>query len=157
MVPPSIPWRGTRQIDDFGGGGFGAPRSRNGVAYTHKGLDCITIPRDPIVAPFAGGIYATPGWAYPGHTGGLRTLHLRAFPWRCTLMYVLPLPDLDEKSVSMGQPLGEAQDVAGYHMDKNGGRMTMTNHLHMELYELVAGLWTLRDPTVYLVVPKCDG
>jgi len=154
LVPPTAIWRGTRQIDDFGAGGFGAPRVRNGRNYPHKGLDLLAEPDDSIVAPFEGDIYATPGWAYSGGEGGLRTIHLRDATWRCTLMYVKPLATLDEKRVVAGEPIGVAQDVAGYHMTKSGDGRKMSNHVHFELYELVDKIWRLRDPSKYLSVPS---
>lgn len=139
---PVVPYRGTRSIDDFGAGGFGAPRRKGDDQYGHKGLDFRAEPGDAIVAPLAGRITRR-GVAYVGSTLG--SVHIEAGDVRCKLLYVDCLHEVGSE-VSMGDPLGAAQDVAAYHA--RPGR-TMQNHIHMEVYRC----GQLIDPSTVVDLP----
>lgn len=150
LTPPVVPWQGTRQIDDFGAGGFGAPR--DGGRRTHKGLDCLGKPGDEIVALFDARVWPPSGQAYTDGRCNLRSIHLLGTgPWlgmRAVLLYVAP--DLhDDAKVAAGAHLGRLQDVAAYH-ETTGKHMD--NHTHLEVYELVNGVWKVRDPAPLLQI-----
>lgn len=74
---------------------------------------------------------------------------------RGTLLYVKQTLPNDTQG-GQGDPLGFLQDVAGYHEAKEAGKK-MTNHCHFELYELVNGVWELRDPVQFLNIPGMGG
>lgn len=157
LLPPVLPYQGTRQIDGFGAGGFGAPRGKR----KHRGLDFIGQPGDRVQVPLDARVTPPHGQAYADGTCDLRSIHLRgerAFVGlRVVLLYAAP-EVANDSIVLAGAPLGVMQDVAGYHMKKAGESRIMTNHCHFELYEQVGGVWELRDPTDYLLIPRpaCD-
>lgn len=151
LLPPLSPYKGTRQIDGFGGGGFGAPR--NGGRRKHKGLDFLGESGASAQFVMDARIHPPSGQAYADGTCDLRSIHLLGEGeyegLRVTLLYVRP--DIaDGAHGKAGDPLGVLQDVAGYHMKKVGESRIMSNHCHFELYELVGGVWELRDPSQFL-------
>lgn len=152
IIPPLRPYIGTRQIDDFGAGGFGAPRIRDGKARTHKGLDFLGEPDHEAVAPFDSRAWPPHGFAYADPKAGLRSIHLLGVgPWdglRAVLLYVEP-SIITDAHVVQGVRIGRLQDVSGYH-SRPGKHMD--NHLHFELYELVNKVWALRNPADFLKV-----
>lgn len=149
MVAPVIPNRGTRSVDAFGGGGFGAPRSKScncpkeerpecpvcdgtgRISYKHKGLDFIARPKDTIVRPFPCAITRT-GIAYIGSTLG--SIHLQGVDdfamFRAKILYAAVLDGLVQGPEIAGTWLAKAQDIATYHNAE--GRMT--NHIHFALW-----------------------
>ena len=135
IVAPTKPYLGTRQIDKYGGGGFGARRTKTiageEVVYTHKGLDFVAPPGHPIIMP-AGGIIQHIGTAYL--TGDMFSIHIKLDSVEgdnllLKLLYVQPVIPVEER-VERGQPLGYAQDIAAYHNAKED----MTPHVHLEAY-----------------------
>lgn len=137
LLPPTVPYRGTRGVDAFGAGGFNAPRSRDGISYGHKGLDFLADPGDIIITPLPCFIL-TPGRAYSG--SNLGSIHLEGIgEWRgykAKLLYVA-----QDTTIAYGQGslaggfLGRAQDVAAYHEANAGDGRKMKNHVHFELYK----------------------
>jgi murein DD-endopeptidase MepM/ murein hydrolase activator NlpD len=140
MIPPVRPYRGTRGLDAWGAGGFGAPRGD----HDHKGLDFIAHPGDEVVAPFDGVIERL-GIAYPDSDLGV--LVLAGQEGRTKLLYLRPMRKVGEV-IERGIFIGVVQDVASYHEAKNKDLGHMTNHLHMELY--VNG--DLVDPALHLEI-----
>lgn len=151
LLPPVLPYRGTRGLDAFGAGGFGAPRRKAGKAYQHKGLDFIAEPGDTIIAPF-GAIVEPPGLAYAdSNLGSVHLIGLGDWDgWLLKLLYVAQREGL--KHVAPGDPIGLAQAVAAYHEAKTPNVGHMTNHVHLEL----RGLGVLTDPTPYIKVPEAS-
>lgn len=135
LLPPVLPYRGTRGIDAFGGGGFNAPRSRSGKSYGHKGLDFLANPGDLLIMPFQAFV-TRQGLAYSG--ADLGSLHLEGIGewvgYTAKILYAIKLGTLEfNQGVLAGGPLGEAQDVASYHEKKAGDGRKMKNHVHFEL------------------------
>ena len=133
LTPPVVPYRGTRGMDSWGSGNFGA--SRDGGSRTHDGLDLVTVPGDAIVSPIRGTVVHV-GVAYAG--SNLGSLHIEGDAewsgWRVKLLYVMPDPGIGGRYVMAGDRLGDAQDVAGYHQAHNPDRPgAMRNHVHMEI------------------------
>lgn len=152
LLPPVSPYQGTRGIDDFGAGGFGAPRTRDGAARPHKGLDFRGSPGDPVVFPLDARVWPPSGQAYTDGTCNLRSIHLLGegafLGLRAVVLYVSPGVG-DDLHGKRGDPLGTLQDVAAYHEGHEPGKH-MQNHCHTEIYELVNGVWMLRDPTKFI-------
>jgi len=155
ILPPVQPHRGFRSIDAWGGGGFGAPRIKDGKNYPHKGLDCISVPGDTIIFPITARVWPPHGQAYTDGSCDLRSIHLRGEHQhdglRINLLYVKPSV-LSDSHGKVGDPLGAAQDVAAYHQSHDPKRGPMTNHTHMELYILKDGVWQLVDPGPYMAL-----
>lgn len=133
IAPPVRPYRGTRGMDPWGSGVFGASRDEGG--RTHAGVDCITVPGDIIVAPFPA-IVSRLGLAYVG--SDLASIHLTGTGdwdgWAAKILYCEPDPGLGGRMVAMGDRLGEAQDVAGYWRKREPGHPgDMKNHVHLEI------------------------
>lgn len=154
VAPPISPYQGTRTIDDFGAGGFGAPRSRDGKGRVHKGLDFKGSPGDTANFPIDGRLWPAAGRAYAAGDTDLGSVHVYGEAeftgLRCVLLYVKQTLANDTHG-KQGSSLGILQDVAAYHEKHNPGK-TMQNHCHFELYELENGVWVLRDPTPFLKV-----
>lgn len=127
MVAPVRPERGTRGVDAYGAGGFGAPRG----GRKHHGLDFVSVPGDHVVAP-CGGVITHIGRAYADSTLG--SVHIKANDGQhyIKLLYVACGRKIGDV-VGQGDPIGSAEDVAGYWELKapRGGKMT--NHVHCEL------------------------
>jgi len=166
MVPPVVPYRGTRSLDAFGGGGYGAPRSKacpactpptraacqkcegkGKLKYAHLGLDFISKPGDLCVFPIDG-VVVRDGVAYdkPGCTLG--SIHIEGTEgfrgYRVKLLYAALLDALNIGSLGhSGAPLAHAQDVAAYH--RAAGKMT--NHIHLEVWQDGKRL----DPTPFFI------
>lgn len=159
MTPPVVPYRGTRGLDAFGGGGYGAPRSKackdksptcpackgtGRIHYSHKGLDFVSKPGDGCVFPFSG-IITQYGWAYIIN-GPMRSIHIRGVDeyadFSVKILYVALLDTLKlGYRGEMKAPLGLAQNISEYHNAVG----KMVNHVHYELRlkgELI-------DPTPY--------
>jgi murein DD-endopeptidase MepM/ murein hydrolase activator NlpD len=135
VQPPVSPYRGLRTIDDYGAGGFGAPRRAGIQQYKHKGLDFLAEPGDVVVAPITGNIVHI-GIAYPG--SDLGSIHIvgsdEFADLKVKLLYGLRLESLAVGSVvTAGEQIATAQDVKHYH-ERQGGSSRMMNHIHMELY-----------------------
>lgn len=152
LLPPVVGRADTRQIDDFGFGGFGSPR--NGGSRTHKGLDFCGDPGAAVQFPLDAKITPASGWAYPDPSAKLRSVHLLGVAayagLKVKLLYVAPGLE-DGMTGHAGDLLGTLQDVAAYHGSRRSG-LKMINHTHFELYELVNGVWDLRNPIRYLKV-----
>jgi hypothetical protein len=145
---PVDPFRGFRGIDDFGAGGYGAPRMHHGKREEHLGLDCLAYVGDDEVSPICGDIVHI-GIAYPD--SNLGSIHIQNERFKARLLYGKPLPTLIEGArVTGGDVIGVVQDVAGYHEAKQPGKH-MLNHVHMDLWVRKEGLWVRTDPTPFLV------
>lgn len=163
IVCPVVPCRGFRGVDDFGAGGYGAPRrkscpncggkrcdvceQRGFVRYPHAGLDLRTQPLDRIVAPHAGRIVHV-GIAYPN--ADLGSLHLHGESFRSRLLYVRIASNLSRgMEVEQGGLFGSAQDVASFHEARSSGKR-MVNHVHLDLWIRKEEAWVRVDPAAYL-------
>ena len=153
LLPPVVGLSETRQIDDFGSGGFGAPR--DGGVRSHNGLDFRGSPGSEIQFPFDATISPDTGLAYEDSITPFRSIHLLgvgAFDGlKAKLLYVEPLV-ADGMTGKAGALLGTLQNIAGYYQCPHAPRKRMQNHTHFELYELVAGIWVLRNPAQFLKV-----
>jgi len=163
MKWPVVPNIGLRGDDGFGSGAFNARRVAGshsagkapGDRYGHKGLDLATMAdKSIIVPPFAGKI-STPGFAYKGGAGDLRSIHLiGSGDWkgyRATILYARLYPGfVDGAEVGDGEHIALAQDVAGFKMV--GTTRKMTNHIHFELHRWNGKTVELLNPTEYLEI-----
>lgn len=153
LMPWVSPFRGLRGIDPYGGGGFGAPRTKRAgdtiTHYPHRGLDLSATVGDQVVAALAGNILHI-GVAYPdSDLGSIHLISDNERGWLLKLFYGAPLATLTVgQRVNPGDVIGVAQDRTAYH-DERG----MTNHVHGELYERVGSEWVLRDPGQFLDLP----
>lgn len=154
LLAPIVPGdKGTRQIDGWGAGGFGAPR--DGGTRSHEGLDWIAAPGDPIHSPICGRI-SHYGVALPQTTHDqLGTIWIEGEgPYEgvfVKLLYVRGLGQVGDR-VHSGDRVGSACDVAGYYHrkypKKRAQRGDMTNHVHEYLrIESVGPDWV--DPAHY--------
>jgi hypothetical protein len=139
ILPWVRPYRGRRDMDPAGSGVFGASRDRGG--RKHLGLDLISVPGDEVVSPIFG-VITKIGWAYAD--GKLGSIHIKGSGQHdgaeVKLLYVSASVHVGD-ILKAGDPIGTAQDVAGYYdaKDVHG----MTNHVHGELKLIV-------DPGGYL-------
>lgn len=164
LVSPVMPFQGFREIDDFGGGGYGAPRRKDCpecekdprceecegkgyIVYPHTGLDVAGKVMDQIVLPHDARI-AHVGIAYAG--SDLGSIHLHGENFRTRLLYVRIASDLTKgMKAEQGDLLGTLQDVAAYHQAKSPGKR-MTNHTHLDFWIKKGEAWVRTDPTPYL-------
>ena len=120
LAPLTRPTLCLRDTDNWGSGAYGAPRGDR----THRGIDIITTPDQPIHAPFNGTVVrqADPYEEDPRYTGCL----LRREPdgLEVKLFY---LEGARIGPVKEGEPIGKAQDIA----IKYPG---ITNHIHLEVW-----------------------
>lgn len=129
---PVRPYRGIRGTDSWGSGVFGA--SRDGGSRVHQGLDFVTVVGDAIHAPITGIVMGI-GYAY--EDANLGSISIRGKNeydgWFVQLLYVMRIAGLGMASrVEVGDPIGQAQDVAGYWRSKKPGHVgDMQNHLHL--------------------------
>lgn len=152
--PIVSPFEGFREIDAFGGGGFGAPRKKDCpdctpsssacatchnlhyLSYEHKGLDFIAPVRAEIVTPFPSRLTAK-GFAYSEKVP-LHSLHLSGIgefsQWKAKLLYVFSSHTPGVVYSKSNIVIGGAEDVASYHETKSHKR-GMINHVHFELFE----------------------
>lgn len=142
------PHRGYRAIDAWGGGGYGAPRRKDGKSYPHKGLDFIAECGDKVVAPMDCEV-AKVGVAYANTDLG--SIHLHSPEMRLKVLYVKPQIDCIAGAIfKVGDWIGSAQSVAGYHMAHEPHKGPMINHVHLEVQVLEGGVWKLVNPALYL-------
>lgn len=148
LLTPVVPYRGTRGLDAYGFGGYGAPREHRGRAAKHEGVDFVSLPGDRNLAPISGRFSHTgPVYSFPSP---LTSVHIvgtgEFFPYRVVLYYIKPDAKLvDGYKVTQGEDIGETQDVAGMwdervkKLDEEWARRIvasgrkMTNHIHFEL------------------------
>ncbi len=151
ILPPSSPYRGTRGIDAYGGGGFGAPRRKRcsrktptcpackgtgWIHYTHKGLDFVADPGADAINIFPdGGRFVRAGWAYVPDRGP-RNVRIEglgsAAGYLAKYNYVTPLEGVEPgQEFAPGEIIGTVDNVALWH-DAVG---KMINHLHLELFK----------------------
>lgn len=167
LVSPVLPYRGFRGIDDFGGGGFGAPRRaacptclKNGresncrecegrgfIVYTHPGLDVVGVEGDKTVAPHQ---------AIVTHIGiakadaKLGSIHMLGDLFRSRLLYGSICEDLKvDASIEAGAPIGLVQNVAKYYETRRLGKR-MINHVHLDLWIKENGRWVQTDPALHI-------
>lgn len=151
LTQPIRPFRGYRTIDAWGGGGFSAPRVKDGVNYAHKGLDFKAEAGDTVVAPI-GGTITHIGIAYPN--ADLASIHLTSSAARVKILYAKPELDIIVGTVvEAGQFIAVAQSVAGYWQAQEPHKGPMTNHVHVELEVLEGETWVLVNPADYLDSP----
>ena len=158
ILPPVVPFRGTRGVDSWGSGNFGA--SRDGGARAHAGLDFVSVPGDAVHSPIDG-IVTHIGIAYADSE--MRSIHVTGTGEHADVMakilYCWPDPGLGGRTVKAGDRLGDAQDVAGYWKAQQPDHPgEMRNHVHLEIaingptkvdpaHYLPAELTVHRDPT----------
>ena len=147
LIWPVSPNQGLRGIDGFGNGAFNASRvagahaaggKKQGEQYTHMGLDIAAKPGTKVIA-WCDGTLLSPGFAYTGGGGDLRSLHLvgNRAPFerfKFTLLYAKLVPELmgwDAPEVKQGDVIAIVQDVAAFKMI--GHTRKMTNHVHFEV------------------------
>lgn len=153
IVPPVVPYRGTRGIDAYGAGGFNASRIHGGVAAAHMGLDFVAQPGDKVVAPCEARLMHI-GRAYTDSTLG--SLHLLTLDGQHWLKLLYAMTGLKVGTIlAQGDLLGAAEDVAafwGLKLPKSG---PMTNHVHLELSSggLIGHGGMPLDPALHLEVP----
>ena len=150
LLCPVLPYRGLRGADSWGDGSYGAPRSRKGKPYKHKGLDIVTEPLDLIIAPFSGRLNRR-GIAYAG--SDLGSIHLAgvglAAGYKVKILYARAFPHFRPGYVfRAGEPMAVAQDVSGYHAGRQPNRRgRMKNHIHLELWKVHGDSNEVVDPT----------
>lgn len=127
LTSPVRPFRGTRGVDAYGSGTFGA--SRDGGSRPHLGRDYIALVGNEVVSPVDGTVKRH-AKAYPD--ADLAGLEIDGDGVRAKLLYVLPSVEPGE-TVKAGQVIGVAQDVAGYHEKRSPRPGHMVNHVHLEI------------------------
>jgi hypothetical protein len=130
---PINPFRGTRGVDSWGSGNFGA--SRDGGARQHAGLDFVAVPGDPVYSPIDG-VVSHIGIAY--QDSDMRSIHVSGVGqhhgMQVKLLYVQPDPGIGGRAVISGDRLGDAQDVAAYWAARKPDHAgEMRNHVHVEI------------------------
>ena len=121
-----------READPGGGGWYGAKRGER----KHKGLDIITDPGEEVYSPITGE-FVRYGKPY-SRTDKFDLVVLKNDIYQVKLMYVKGYSFSKGEKIRAGQPIGLAQDIAGYW--QNG----MANHLHLEVEK--HGLLTDPEP-----------
>lgn len=126
------PIGGTERNDDEGEGWFGA--SRAGGRRTHKGVDILGTPGDPVVAPFDG-IIKRRGWPYPGDQS-LDLVEIEGAGDHQGLSATLYYVDRrgPKRGADTGTPVRAGRTILGLLQDvrkKHGS--DMKPHLHMEI------------------------
>jgi hypothetical protein len=135
---------GLRGCDNAGCGGFGA--SRNDGLDRHRGGDRKSTPGQEIVAPMSGTIKR---YSYPyGKAEGMEGVEITANGVSTIIWYVSVPESMIGQTISAGQSLGVAQDVAAYHAAH--GTFGMTNHVHVQI-QLPGGVFT--NPTNFIPPP----
>lgn len=133
IVPPVFPWRGTRTVDSWGAGGFGAPRDQG--ARQHWGLDFLGQPGDTIVASISGRVHSL-GFMYADSTE-MRNIHIDGtgeFEHYHALEGYVIAHVKEGDIVHVGDQIGVLQDVAGYWLARRPTHPgTMQNHCHLGL------------------------
>lgn len=123
-----------RDCDPQGCGYFGAKRGTR----AHNGIDIIFTPGEDVLSPISGTISRHP-FPYASdlsYTG----VEIKNSKYRVMLFYVANQLPIGTK-VSVGQKIATAQNIA----KKYGGGMT--NHVHIEVYDLKGNL--LNPETLY--------
>jgi murein DD-endopeptidase MepM/ murein hydrolase activator NlpD len=110
-----------RGCDPKGCGHFGASRGTR----KHMGVDFVTLPNEPILAPISGKVTALP---YASSDLIHRGIEIISGNQEHQLFYLKPIVKVGQ-SVSKGQIIGYADDIRL----KYGS--TMTNHVHHEVKE----------------------
>lgn len=112
-------WR-KRETDSYGSGSYGA--SRDEGKRKHEGQDYVSIPGDPIFAPFDGEYERM---AYPyGDDKRYTGMVFLQYPYRITVFYVSP-------KVPTGKV--KAGDIVGFAQDLSPKYKGITNHIHVEI------------------------
>lgn len=109
----------TRGCDSKGCGYFGAPRG----SRKHMGIDFITVPGEPILAPISGKVTALP---YAASDLVHRGVEIVSGVEEHQLFYIKPIVRVGQ-TVVQGQIIGYADNV----QIKYG--TSMTNHVHHEV------------------------
>ncbi len=161
LILPLKTYRGLRRFDEWGAGGFGAPRSRGPKRYGHHGQDFVTRVGDEVLAAQSG-MLTRLGWAYQddGRTpdvdeSELRSIHILREPFLVKILYAEPVVDLKVgDGVTQGDVIAHAQDRAKYAAALDLTRR-MTNHIHVEVHRrTVDGLaWEVVDPLSFIFLP----
>ena len=131
-----------RGDDKYGTGAFGAPRSRDGAAHPHMGLDIVTVPGQPIIlpAPLKCVRVAVP---YPEGIDAdvLKGILLEAMDGlQLKILYMDPIMKLMGGYWPRGTVIGHAQSLQNRYPG-------ITNHCHFEVW-----LHSERvDPTPYFM------
>ena len=110
-----------RGRDGYGSGEFGASRGMRG----HAGQDFVASPSEEIVAPISG--VARLAYPYPGDTSLTGVAISGRNGEVANVFYVSPYDGIVGSRVSVGQPIGTAQNLQVKY--PNG----MTNHVHAEI------------------------
>ncbi len=113
-----------RLCDGFGCGSFGA--SRSGGTRKHNGLDIIFAPGESVLSPIDGKVsrHPIPYANDPSYKG----IEIKNSRYLVKLFYIENQSPIGTV-VKKGQKIATAQDIAA----KYGS--TMTNHVHIEVYE----------------------
>lgn len=110
-----------READPGGGGWYGAKRGER----KHKGLDVITEPLEEVYSPITGQ-FVRYGKPY-SRTDKFDLIVIKNDVYQVKIMYVKPYSFAKGEEIKAGDPIGLAQDIAGFW--KNG----MANHVHLEV------------------------
>lgn len=123
--------------DEAGSGEFGS--SRDGGARTHSGVDFVSKPDSPVLAPVTGKVSKL-GYPY-GNDLSYRYVQITDEEGNAhRLFYVKPSKNLAiGQPVTQYDPIGTAQDVSRRYPDRG-----MTPHVH---YEIKNNLGKFIDPT----------
>lgn len=130
LGPPSLPWRGTRGMDKFGSGTFGA--SRDGGKRRHLGRDYIALPGDTGVSPLDGKVTHV-GKAYAN--SDLGSIRIAGAGIEVRVLYIKPEVEVGQP-VRVGEVIGTVQDLSAKYPG-------ITPHVHVEV-------WTPIDPEVVI-------
>lgn len=141
----------TVRSDGRGDGSFGASRGilPGGRGKFHDGVDLVVSPGQLITSPINGTVEKI---EYP-YASDLRWtgIQLRNHLIRCEIWYMTPKDGLVGTYVSIGWPLGYAQDISEKYPQNEDGKMTPHIHVRMSLLPfsfLVDGAY--KDKSVFL-------
>jgi hypothetical protein len=135
MIKATLPKRGQ---DAWGSGAFGASRGTR----IHKGIDYCCYP-DTVITSHILGVVTKLGYPY---SDDLRFRYVEVTtPDKCRHRWFYVSPEVVKGDViTVGQPIGVSQDIAGRYRDPK--RPPMTNHVHFEILDTDG---TPIDPEVY--------
>ncbi len=133
MFTVTAPLRGS---DDYGAGHFGAPRGD----HTHNGMDFAAAKDSGLMSSVSGEV-TKHGYPYADDLSFRYIEITDENDFRHRFFYVKPSHPVGA-IVSVGQVIGQVQDIAGRYSDKH-----MKNHFHYEIKSIDGGYL---DPELFV-------
>lgn len=135
MISPT--GHGTRGVDVWGQGRYGAPR--DGGKRIHKGADFVCIPGQDIVSPINGVVVREKiPYSTKSHGVLFGGLLIKNSHCEITMFYFEPLREILRMPITKGQVIGKAQDIGLRYPG-------IIPHIHLE--------FTSIDPELFINLP----